>query len=112
MQGLALAVHHDVRTYLALGDVALRGIVPTWRVGEPYAHWRSMRAGVAPELGTVGDADAQQLVGIDASKRSLPATTMTSPYWAATIRPEILAPSGVRAMTGDSDTGSVCVDSC
>jgi hypothetical protein len=37
---------------------------------------------------------------------------MTSPYWAATIRPEILAPSGVRAMTGDNDTGSVCVDSC
>src|SRR4029453_4418973 len=46
------------------------------------------------------------------SNLSVPATTMTSPYWAATMRPEILAPSGVYAMTGDSEVGSVCVESC
>ena len=46
-----------------------------------------------------------------ASNLSLPATTMTSPYWAATMRPEIWRPQ-VCAMTGASETGSVWVESC
>ena len=55
---------HDLRGHLALRDVALGRIVTARHVGEPYAQRRTMLAGIAPELGAVGEADTQQVVGV------------------------------------------------
>ena len=60
---LSFAADHGLWACLALSDVSLGRIVTTRYVGEPHTHRRTMLAVIAPQLGAVGKADAQQVVG-------------------------------------------------
>jgi len=86
-------------------------IVSTWHVGESHADWRSVSAAVAPELGAVGQTNAQELIGVDIESIT---TCDNEDITVLSGDDPPGNPGSLRRVAdhGDKDTARLWVDSC